>query len=599
MMYMSSGKIRQPIVVVLGHVDSGKTSLLDKIRKTAVQARESGGITQHIGASVFPKETLLEICGPLLSKMGAEVEIPGLLMIDTPGHEVFSNLRIRGGSAADFSILVVDVMKGLEQQTIESLNILKQRRVPFVVALNKIDTINGWKRGVNDFVTESLKRQSTIVLESLDHRVYTIVGQLSQLGFRSEMYSRIKSFTKEIVIVPVSARTGEGIPELLSIIVGLTQQFMISDLCCKLGLPSGIILEIKEETGLGISADVILIDGILRVNDTIMMATRDGARTVKVRALLMPKPLDEMRDPTDKFSHVDEVVAAAGVKLVSPELDGILPGSRFIGLEDPSKFNEMKSQIESEVRSVLFSKDELGVIVKADALGSLEAIVDSLKKRNVPIRLADIGPVSRRDLVEAVTVEERNPFLGVVLYFHVKIYPDAEEFAQAKKIKIFGDPVIFNLIEHYVRWVEEEHQRIESMEFNSLMLPCKVQVMKGFVFRRSNPAIFGVEIHTGRLKPKFTLMKKDGETIGVISGVQDKGKSVEIAYKGNQVAISIKEAVVGRSFNEGEFLYSSPSYDETKIIKEKYMDKLDEEEKELFEEIIRIKKSRDSSFMFI
>ena len=126
---MSQEQLRQPIVVVLGHVDSGKTSLLDKIRGTAVQAREHGGITQHIGASFFPLDLLKEICGPMLGK-NMEIRIPGLLVIDTPGHEVFTNLRSRGGSAADIAILVVDIMKGLEQQTYESVEILKKKKVP-------------------------------------------------------------------------------------------------------------------------------------------------------------------------------------------------------------------------------------------------------------------------------------------------------------------------------------------------------------------------------------------------------------------------------------------------------------------------------------
>ncbi|MGQ9780870.1 MAG: translation initiation factor IF-2 [Nitrososphaeria archaeon] len=592
-------KYRQPIVVVLGHVDSGKTSLLDKIRKTAVQARESGGITQHIGASMFPKETLLEICGPLITGVGGEVKVPGILVIDTPGHEVFSNLRVRGGSAADFSIIVVDVMKGIEAQTIESLEILRQRRVPFVVALNKVDMVSGWRMGPSAFVTESLKRQSPTVVEILDRQLYTVVGGLSRLGFRSELYSRVRSFTKEVAIVPVSAKTGEGIPELLSIIVGLTQHYMMSSLACELGAPSGIILEVKEEVGLGVSADIILIDGILKTGDMVAVMKKGGAVPAKVKAILMPKPLDEMRDPTDKFTHVEEVCAAAGVKLVSPELEGVLPGSKFMGYKDGADFQRIKSQIEGEVEGLIFAKDELGLVVKADALGSLEAIVGSLKKRNVPIRLADIGPVSRRDVVEAIAVAEKDPFLGVILYFHVKLYPDAEELMQAKKVKAFNDPVIFNIIEGYLRWVEAERQKIESTEFGSLVLPCKIQVMKGYVFRRSNPAIFGVEVLEGRLKPSFRMMKDDGVVVGAIGGIQDRGKSLDIVYKGNQVAVSIREAVVGRSFNEGDILYSSPSYNDFKTLKSKYMNRLDEGEKKTFEEILKIKKAVDPSFIFL
>ncbi len=591
-------RLRQPIVVVLGHVDSGKTSLLDKIRKTAVQARESGGITQHIGASIFPKETLIEICGPLLSKVGGEIRVPGLLVIDTPGHEVFSNLRIRGGSAADFSILVVDVMKGVEAQTVESINILRERRVPFVVALNKIDMISGWKPAKTPFITESLKIQSPSVIEILERQLYTVVGSLSQLGFRSDLYSRVKNFAKEIAIVPVSAKTGEGIPELLSIIVGLTQHYMSSQLAYRLGTPSGIVLEVKEEIGLGVTADAILVEGVLKVNDLLVMLKRDGAHPIRVRALLMPKPLDEMRDPMDKFNHVSEVYAAAGVKIVSPELDGVLAGSRFVGLENMSKFDEVKMQIESEVKDLTFLKDELGVIVKADALGSLEAIVNFLRKKGVPVRLADIGPVSKRDVIEAITVAEKDPFLGVILYFHVKVYPDAEELIVAKGVKTFSDPVIFNMIDGYLKWVESERLRRESAEFGSLVLPCKIQVLKGYVFRRSNPAIFGVEVLEGRLK-RFPLMREDGDLVGVVSGIQDRGKSLDIAYKGQQVAVSIKEAFVGRTFDEGDILYSSPPVNDVKLLKTKYLDKLSEEERRLLDEIVKIKRSRDPSFIFL
>ena len=591
-------RLRQPIVVVLGHVDSGKTSLLDKIRKTAVQARESGGITQHIGASIFPKETLIEICGPLLSRVGGDIKVPGLLVIDTPGHEVFSNLRVRGGSAADFAILVVDVMKGVEAQTVESINILRERRVPFVVALNKVDMISGWKPSPTPFISESLKIQSPTTLEILERQLYKVVGSLSQLGFNSDLYSRVKNFAREVAIVPVSAKTGEGIPELLSIIVGLTQHYMSSQLAYKLGTPSGIVLEVKEEVGLGVTADAILIEGVLKVNDSIVMLKRDGAHLVRIRALLMPKPLDEMRDPMDKFTHVNEVYAAAGVKIVSPEIDGVLAGSRFIGLEDMSKFEEVKAQIEGEVKELTFLKDELGVIVKADALGSLEAIVNFLKRKSVPIRLADIGPVSKRDVVEAITVAEKDPLLGVILYFHVKVYPDAEELIIAKNIKTFSDPVIFNMIDGYLKWVESERLKREAMEFGSLILPCKIQVLKGYVFRRSNPAIFGVEVLEGRLK-RFPLMKADGEVVGTVSGIQDKGKNLEIAYKGQQVAISIKEAFVGRTFDEGDILYSSPNVNDIKLLKTKYLDKLSEEERQLMDEIIRIKRSRDPSFIFV
>jgi translation initiation factor 5B len=309
-------ELRQPIVVVLGHVDSGKTSLLDNIRGTAVQAREVGGITQHIGASFLPIETIKEITGPLYAKLAkAESAIPGLLVIDTPGHEIFANLRTRGGSAADIAIVVVDVNKGFEAQTIESMDILKKRRVPFVIALNKVDMVAGWRTSIR-FISEDVKRQDVAVQTLLDEKIYSVVGMLSRLGYPSEAFWRVKDFTREVAIVPVSARTGVGIPELLAVLVGLTQQYMGKKLERHTkDAARGIVLEFSEETGLGPSANIILLDGVLHQGDSIVIGKRDGAVSTKIKALLLPKPLDEMRDPRDKFKQVNEVIAAAGLKI--------------------------------------------------------------------------------------------------------------------------------------------------------------------------------------------------------------------------------------------------------------------------------------------
>jgi len=380
------------VVVVLGHVDSGKTSLLDKIRGTAVQAREVGGITQHIGASFFPVETVKEITGPLYNKLAkSETPIPGLLVIDTPGHEVFANLRARGGSAADIAIVVVDVNKGFEAQTIESIDILKNRKVPFVIALNKVDMISGW-RGSSKFISEEVKKQETHIQTTLDEKLYSVVGTMSRLGFPSEAFWRVKDFTKEVAIVPVSARSGVGIPELLAVLVGLTQQYMAKRLeRHESGQARGIMLEFSEEVGLGPSANIILLDGKLRQGDTIVVGKRNGAVVSKVKALLLPKPLDEMRDPRDKFKPVSEVIAAAGLKITSPDLEGVLAGSPLYVYErerGEAELERLKSLVESEIKNAFVSNTEAtGVILKCDTIGSLEAITDLLKKAQVPIKI--------------------------------------------------------------------------------------------------------------------------------------------------------------------------------------------------------------------
>ncbi len=378
-------RIRQPIVAVLGHVDSGKTSLLDKIRGTGVQGREAGGITQHIGASFLPSDTIKQMCGQLADKLSkTESDVPGLLVIDTPGHEVFTNLRTRGGSAADIAILVVDTNRGFQPQTNESLKILQARKVPFVVALNKVDMISGWRPADTPYISQAIKKQDQFIQTTLDEQIYNVVGTLSILGFQSEAFYRVKDFGKEVSIVPVSARSGVGIPELLTVLVGLTQQYMQKRLSQEEKQNRGIILEVNDEIGLGTTANMILIDGQIKKGDSVVVAKRDSVIVIKPKALLLPKPLDEMRDPRDKFKPVDEVIAAAGIKIASPDLEGVLPGSTVYVTSKESQIDEFKKIIESEMKSVFIDTQTNGVILKCDTIGSLEAITEMLRRQQIP-----------------------------------------------------------------------------------------------------------------------------------------------------------------------------------------------------------------------
>ncbi|MBI4257410.1 MAG: translation initiation factor IF-2 [Thaumarchaeota archaeon] len=584
-----SQRIRQPVVVVLGHVDSGKTSLLDKIRGTAVQSREVGGITQHIGASFFPIGTLQTICGPLLKGLGGKVEVPGLLVIDTPGHEIFSNLRIRGGSAADIAVLVVDVVRGFEVQTFESVEILKKRKVPFLVALNKIDMISGWRKGSSAFVTESMKKQDKAVVDALDMRIYSVLGHLSRLGFNSEVFNRVRDFTKEIAIVPVSAKTGEGIPELLSVIIGLTQQFLKSKLFVSDGPARGIILEVGEEPGLGHTVNVILLDGVMRTGDSIALGRRDGPIVTSVKAILVPKPLDEIRDPRDKFKSVDKTYAASGVKIAAPELEGVLAGSPVYGVTD-EEIDEAKKRIEEEVAEVIVNTSSIGVVLKSDALGSLEALGDMLKRNEIPVRIADIGPVTRRDIVEAEVVASENKYYGVVLAFNVRILPDAGEEAQARRVKIFSEQIVYNLLESYLRWMETEKEADTREGFGRITPLCRFRVLKGMIFRRNNPAVFGAEILVGKLKQRAPVFNIEGKQVGTVHEIQDKGKTLTEALAGSEVAVSMTEPTVGRQISESQELYTGPTDNEVKILKEKYLDKLSSEERALLESFSKIKR---------
>ncbi len=620
--------LRQPVVVVLGHVDSGKTSLLDKIRGTGVQAREAGGITQHIGASFFPIETIKKITGRLYERLTkTDEQIPGLLFIDTPGHEVFANLRSRGGSAADIAIVVADVNKGFEPQTIESIEILKKRKVPFVVALNKVDMLSGWKGkkkgNINTdrqkqknktttttttataaanltFITEEIKNQDSHILTLLDEKIYTVVGSLSRMGFNSEAFWRIKEFDKEIAIVPISAVSGVGIPELMTVLVGLAQQYMKKRLERHDDYTRGIILEIKEEQGLGPSANMILIDGTIKQGDTIMAAKRDEIIVTKVKALLLPKPLDEMRDPRDKFRSVNEVISAAGLKIVSPDLEGVLAGTPLYVVRNKEEENKIRHLIESEVKDTFINNtNALGVILRCDTVGSLEAIIDMLKKENIPIQTADIGNITRRDVLASSAVKEKDRYLGAILGFNVKVLDDAKKESAEREVQIFNEKVIYNLVRNYTDWVQYQKEHADSIIFNEIPPICKIQFLKGFVFRRNDPAVFGAEILVGKLRQKIHIINENGAKVGIIHQIQDKGKSLEEATKGMQVAVSIRGPTIGRQINEGDIFYTDLNSRQAKLLIERFLHRLDEEEKKIFDFILESKRKSDSAFGYI
>lgn len=586
------GRLRQPIVAVLGHVDHGKTSLLDKMRGTLVAAREAGGITQHIGASLFPIDAIIRTCKALLGEIGVErLEIPGLLFIDTPGHAAFANLRRRGGSMADLAILVIDVIKGVQEQTRESIQLLKSRKTPFIVAANKIDMISGWSpQGLVPF-PKAFEAQSKTVQEGLETRIYTLIGDLSFYGFRADLYTRIKDFTRTLAIVPVSAKTGEGIPDLLLVMLGLAQSYMKEKLIFHEGPAEGAILEVLEEEGLGHTVNAVISDGVLRVGDRIALMGFNGPFTTRVKALLMPKPLDEMRDPRDKFKRVDRVEAAVGIKIVADGLDKVIAGSPLYVVPSPEREAETLEKIRGEINEILLSTDKVGVVLKADTLGSLEAAVLYLRERGVPVRKADIGDVSKRDIVEAEVVRLKDEFKGVILAFNVRVDPQIELDANNRGIRVFKGSVLFRIVEDYLNWVEKEIAESKLRTFESLIKPGKIKILEGCVFRRSEPAIVGVEVLAGIIKPRYGLMNSRGKVVGTIAQIQDRGQSIPEAGKGMKVAISMREPVVGRHIHEEEILYVAVPERDAKLLLREYSDMLDEDSKKALEEIVEVKRS--------
>lgn len=586
--------IRQPIISVLGHVDHGKTLLLDKIRGTAVASREAGAITQHIGATGVPVSVVEEICGRFFKKfVSGGIDLPGLLFIDTPGHEAFTNLRSRGGALADLAVLVVDITEGFQPQTVESINHLQNNETPFVVAANKCDLLPGWKPLPDACFLDTFSEQNTRVQEEIDERTYELVGELDEHGFQSERFDRVEDFKKQIGIVPTSAKTGEGIPELLAILAGLAQRFMKEELSVEVSGPArGTVLEVKEERGLGKTIDAIIYDGTLSARDKMAAGGLDKVIVSKVRALLQPKPLDEIRDPQEKFEQRNDVSAAAGIKIAAPDIEGVVAGGPVWGVESDEDVDKICRLVKERLESVRIKTDEEGLIVKADTLGSLEALEGQLRARDIPIRWGDIGNVSRQNIIEASTVAEDEPLLGAVLAFNVDVLPHAEEEAKRQGVNVLENDVIYRIIENYEEWAEEEKERIRAEKLEGLLRPGKVSIKPGYVFRRSHPAIVGVDVLGGILRSDFPLMRKDGESIGVIREIQSEQKTVPQAEAGDELAFSIEGPLVGRQIKEGDVLYVDISSEQMIKLKE-LSEMLSEDEIRVMEEIISIKQEED------
>ncbi|MEM0365939.1 MAG: translation initiation factor IF-2 [Acidilobaceae archaeon] len=585
-----AGKLRQPIVVVLGHVDHGKTTLLDKIRKTAIATKEFGGMTQHIGASIVPADVIETIASPLKKIIPVKLTIPGLLFIDTPGHELFSNLRRRGGSVADFAILVIDILEGPQPQTYEALELLKSRRTPFAIAANKIDRIHGWKPQPDAPFIVSLQKQDENVKRILEDKVYDIIGKLYERGISSELFTRIKDFTKYVAIVPVSARTGEGIPELLAIIAGLTQRYMSERLKYVEGPAKGVVLEVKEQHGLGSVIDAIIYDGILRVGDRIVLAGKSGPIITSVRSLLMPRPLEEIRARETRFISVNEVVAAAGVRIAAQGLEDALAGSPIYIIQSDSDLEKIVEIVREEVKSIIVRTENIGVVIKADTLGTLEAIVEALNRKKIPVRVADVGPVSRSDVIDASITAKLDKYLGVILAFNVKILPEAEEEASKSNVKIIQSNIIYKLLEEYEEWIkrEKEAERIKALEL--LVRPGKIRILPGYIFRRSDPAIVGVEVLSGIIKPGYPLMDSNGRHLGKIMALRDRDKSLSEARVGLSIAISIQGRIlIGRHVDEGDIIYTDVPPDHAQKLISEFSDIISKDEILTLKEIAEIK----------
>jgi translation initiation factor 5B len=597
--------LRAPICCVLGHVDTGKTSLLDKLRQTNVQQGEAGGITQQIGATYFPRSSLIHATKELNKEKQINITIPGTLLLDTPGHESFSNLRNRGSSICDLAILVIDIMHGLEQQTRESIRMLRQKKCPFIVALNKIDRLYGWKVHENMDIQQSFSLQSKNVLGEFTKKLEQVKLQLSEEGLNSEVYYNNTDNKSFVSIVPISAKTGEGITDLILLKIMLVQQFMKKKISCKDEFKC-TILEIKPIQELGQTMDVILVDGILKHGDTIVLCGANGPIVTRIKSLLTPNSL--CSQVKGKYVRHEMIKAAQSIKICADGIDTAIPGTSLYVANTEEDIKKYEKEVMKDVKNISsgIAKDKIGVTVQSSSLGSLEALLSFLEQMGIPVGCVHLGTVHKKHIAHALLMKQKAPKYACILAFDVQISQDASTIANKEKINIFSSNIIYHLFDNFTKHIKE-HERVLK-EKNKLVAIFPVILQSLCCFYDKDPMVIGCRVLEGRLKPGTPLCvieksedgKKNKITVGVVLSLQSNKKEISIGEKGMDLAIKlsgkrmihegeserVQLITYGRQFGDNSILISDISRQSIDALKDSFRDEMKEEDWKL---VIKLK----------
>ncbi|ETK87724.1 translation initiation factor aIF-2 [Phytophthora nicotianae] len=594
---VSLDNLRSPICCIMGHVDTGKTKLLDNIRRTKVQDAEAGGITQQIGATFFPVEAIKQKTARLAETMKLEYRLPGLLVIDTPGHESFTNLRTRGSSLCDIAILVVDIMHGLEPQTLESLRLLRQKKAPFVVALNKIDRCYGWKTMPDMPVQEALKHQNEHVIREFEDRMKSIIVEFAEQKLNAEVYWRNKDLAHTVSLIPTSAISGEGVPDLLMMLTRLTQERMAKSLAF-VDILQCTVLEVKVIEGLGTTIDTILVNGTLEEGATIVVCTLDGPVVTTIRSLLTPHPMKEIR-VKGEYLHHQKMKAAMGVKICAQGLEKAVAGTQIHVVGPDDDVDELKDSVMSDLTGILDSvkATRRGVMVQASTLGALEALLEFLRTCDppIPVSCVNIGPVHKKDVMRASVQLEHQPEFATILAFDVKVHSDATELATELGVRIFTADIIYHLFDQFTAYMDNFRMARREEFAEVAVFPCVLKILPNCVFNKKDPIILGVDVEEGILKVGTPLVvpSAGGFLVGKVGSIEREHKEVDRAKKGASVAVRIdneSSVMYGRHFDHKNKLVSRLTRQSIDALKENFREDLQKEDWQL---VIKLKKVFD------
>lgn len=565
---------KSPICCILGHVDTGKTKLLDKLRESNIQEKEAGGITQQIGATFFPAEELVKKCGKQIG------DLPGILIIDTPGHEAFTNLRSRGSSICNLAILVVDIVHGLEPQTIESITLLRSKKTPFIIALNKIDRIYNWKSKNYRHWKDAFEDQSENTKKEFFNYLNYIILKFAEIGLNARLFTENPNDKKFLSLVPTSAITGEGIPDLVSLFLELSEKYMKSKMIITDDVEC-TILEVKNTDGFGYTLDVILSNGTLNAGDKIGFSTTDGPVLTTIRTLLIPQPLKELRVKCH-YLQVKKARASLGIKIFAHDCEHAIAGSRVYIVKNNDQ--EVIDKLNKDYQSVLSSIDlsDEGIHVVASTLGSLEALLSFLKKSNVPVSNISIGLIKKKDLL----IISKNKEYSCVLCFDIILDKEIKELASIMDIKIFEAKIIYHLLDQYIKYTTDLKTKNKEQFINQATFPVKLSIVTNCIFTKRSPLVLGVEVEQGTLKlnTELCIFKDEIIKMGKVVSIENNKKQVTSAIKGQKVSIKIDNdsaKMYGRHFDEKSIFYSIINRKGIDMLKQYFKDDIDDEHLQL------------------
>ena len=567
---------------------------------------------------------------------------PGIIFLDTPGHESFGSIRNRSGSVADIAILIVDIVEGFKPQTIQSIEILEQNDIPFIIVGNKVDRIHQWesKRGRSSW--QSWNEQSKDVQKMADDFYYKLLGQVaSHSKFNLAKYwDGIKTFDikNDRLFVPMSAKEGEGLQDLLFVILAMAEKFAREDLIIHSeDMAEGYVLESREEIGVGKTIDIILTKGTIRVGDSVAYNTNDGpiadsshadeSTSVRIRSIRRPMGMAEMRDAGKRWENIQSASAASGLKLVIPRMKEIHIGSKIF-FPKPEEdlepiFKEMKLEnkrirddapIMCSICSEVLSRKEFstrhtnpsaqgegfspgcqtarevreGAVVKARTFGGLEAVLYELKKRKIPISHAEVGPVNKRDVREILATgnDEHKFLIALAVKGNVQVEQEIKDAEKSKKSVDFnyiqGD-ILYQIMDQIDERVEEIRETAANSDSGILFRPAQIRYLN--MSFKDKPAVFGVQVLKGQIRVGQELLRSDGtgRVLGKILSIGTDGETV--AHEGEQVPIQVNIRFSRSNIIDDEIFYGNVLEEDSKNMRNV---SLSESEKDAFIDIIKI-----------